>query len=205
MAFDVSKLKTALRNVFSSMTDGDNAVFANGIASAIVTYVATGDVSTTDRGTVSGGYFEGSGTGKLTVTATVCANIIKTACDTMQSMTSGGADYLATQIGQALDKMAEDGEVNTSVSGTLTPPSSSPSPYSGTAKGSISCSSTALVSALKTLFAQMYSKREQEGYDGDKDFADKFAEEIDSFWTNGTISTNGQGGLAGSTGSGSIS
>lgn len=205
MAFDVSTLKTALKTVFDSMTDGDNAVFANGIASAIVTYVATGDVFTTDKGTVSGGYFEGSGTGKLTVTATACANMIKTACDTMQTMTSGGADYLATQIGQALDKMAEDGEVNTSVSGTLTPPSSSPSPFSGMAKGSISCSSTVLVSALKTLFAQMYSKREQEGYDGDKDFADTFAEKIDSFWTDGTVSTNGQGGLSGSTGSGSIS
>ena len=51
----------------------------------------------------------------------------------------------------------------------------------------------------------MYNQREQEGFDGNKEFAKELANELNSFYTSGTISTDGQGNIAGSSGSGTIS
>ena len=41
--------------------------------------------------------------------------------------------------------------------------------------------------------------------DGNKEFAKELANEINSFYTSGTISTDDQGNIAGSSGSGAIS
>ena len=207
MAFNKAKLQSDFEAVFNSMTDGNEDTFPNGISAAVVTFVSGGVVSTTDAGTVSGGTYAGNGTGKLTVTASACAAIIKKACTAMKTMTSGGDNYLAEEMGKGFKKMADDGVVTTTVTGVLTPPSPATpiSPYGGTAKGTISCSETTLVTKLKALFQKMYNQREQEGFDGDKEFAKVLANEINSFYTSGTISTDGQGNIAGSSGSGSIS
>ena len=207
MAFDKAKLQSDFEAVFASMTDGNEDTFPNGISAAVVTFVSGGAVSTTDAGTVSGGAYSGSGTGKLTVTASACAAIIKAACTVMKTMTSGGNDYLAEEMGKGFRKMADDGVVTTTVTGVLTPPPPATpiSPYGGVAKGTISCSETALVTKLKALFQRMYNQREQEGFDGNKEFAKELANEINSFYTSGSISTDGQGNIAGSSGSGSIS
>ena len=207
MAFNKAKLQSDFEAVFESMTDGNEDTFPNGISTAVVTFVSGGVVSTTDAGTVSGGAYSGSGTGKLTVTASACAAIIKAACTTMKTMTSGGNDYLAEEMGKGFKKMADDGVVTTTVTGTLTPPSPATpiSPYGGAAKGTISCSETTFVTKLKALFQKMYNQREQKGFDGNKEFAKVLANEINSFYTSGTISTDGQGNIAGSSGSGSIS
>lgn len=206
MAFNKAKLQSDFEAVFASMTDGNEDTFPNGISAAVVTFVSGGVVSTTDGGTVSGGAYSGSGTGKLTVTASACAAIIKKACTDMKTMTSGGNDYLAEEMGKGFKKMADDGVITTTVTGTLTPPPPAPvSPYGGAAKGTISCSETTLVTKLKALFQKMYNQREQEGFDGNKEFAKVLANEINSFYTSGTISTDGQGNIAGSSGSGSIS
>lgn len=207
MAFNKAKLQSDFEAVFESMTDGNEDTFPNGISAAVVTFVSGGVVSTIDAGTVSGGTYSGSGTGKLTVTASACAAIIKAACTAMKTMTSGGDDYLAEEMGKGFKKMADDGVVTTTVTGTLTPPSPATpiSPYGGAAKGTISCSEAALVTKLKALFQKMYNQREQEGFDGNKEFAKELANEINSFYTSGTISTDGQGNIAGSSGSGAIS
>lgn len=207
MAFNKAKLQSDFEAVFASMTDGNEDTFPNGISAAVVTFVSGGVVSTTDGGTVSGGTYAGSGTGQLTVTSSNCAAIIKAACTAMKTMTSGGDDYLAEEMGKGFKKMADDGVVITTVTGTLTPPSpASPiSPYGGAAKGTISCSEATLVTNLKALFQKMYNQREQEGFDGNKEFAKELANGINSFYTSGTISTDGQGNIAGSSGSGSIS
>lgn len=207
MAFNKAKLQSDFEAVFESMTDGNEDTFPNGISAAVVTFVSGGVVSTTDGGTVSGGTYAGSGTGKLTVTASACAAIIKAACTAMKTMTSGGNDYLAEEMGKGFKKMADDGVVTTTVTGTLTPPSPATpiSPYGGAAKGAISCSETTLVTKLKALFQKMYNQREQEGFDGNKEFAKVLANEINSFYASGTISTDGQGNIAGSSGSGAIS
>ena len=207
MAFNKAKLQSDFEAVFASMTDGNEDTFPNGISTAVVTFVSGGVVSTTDGGTVSGGTYAGSGTGQLTVTASACAAIIKAACTAMKTMTSGGDNYLAEEMGKGFKKMADDGVVITTVTGTLTPPPPATpiSPYGGAAKGTSSCSETTLVTKLKALFQKMYNQREQEGFDGNKEFAKELANEINSFYTSGKISTNGQGNIEGSSGSGTIS
>lgn len=205
MGFSVDTLKTAFENVFASMTDGNDDTFPNGITNAVVTFVCTGQVTTTDGGAVTGGAYVGSGSGSLVVTPTACAQIIKQACLTMKTMTSGGADFLADEIGRGLQKMADDGQVTTTVTGTLTPPSSSPiTPYGGTATGNIQCNGTTVATALKTLFNKMWNDRNNEGYDGNADFADGLAKAVNTFWTTGIVSTKGAGNIAGSTGTGTI-
>ena len=201
----VKVLEETLNKVFTSMTDGKAKTFSDGIANAVVVFVSSGIVQTIDGGTVTGGTFAGSGTGSLTVTPVKCSSIIESACTTMKTMTSGGNDYLAQEIGKALKQMADDGKVITTVTGTLTPPSSSPVTFGGSASGSIKCSEIYLVTALKTLFTEMYDKREEDGYDGNAEFAKKLASEINTFFTSGTVSTDGSGNLSGSKGSGSFS
>ena len=75
MALNKAQLQSDFEAVFESMTDGNEDTFPNGISAAVVTFVSGGVVSTTDAGTVSGGAYSGSGTGKLTVTASACAAI----------------------------------------------------------------------------------------------------------------------------------
>ena len=71
MAFSKSTLQTDILTVFNNMgSDATNDDFANGLANAVVAFVGTGQVSTTDAGTVPGGAFSGGGTGTLSVTAT---------------------------------------------------------------------------------------------------------------------------------------
>ena len=94
----VKVLEKTLNKVFTSMTDGKAKTFSDGIAKAVVAFVSSGTVQTTDGGTVTGGTFEGSGTGSLTVTPTKCSSSIESACTTMKTMTSGGNDYLAQEI-----------------------------------------------------------------------------------------------------------
>lgn len=210
MAFNKAQLQSDFEAVFESMTDGDEDTFPDGISDAVVTFVSGGKVSTQDAGTVvppgTPGAFTGSGTGSLSVTATACAKIIKDACTAMKTMTSGGDDYLAEEMGRGFKKMADDGTVSTTVTGTLQPPSSAPpiTPYSGPATGKITCSEATLVAKLKLLFKKMYNQREEEGFDGNKEFAKELANEINSFYTSGSVSTNGSGNVTGVTGSGSI-
>ena len=208
MAFSKSTLQTDILTVFNNMgSDATNDDFANGLANAVVAFVGTGQVTTTDVGTVPGGAFSGGGTGTLSVTATNCAKIIKDACEEMNNMTSGGNNYLAEELGKAFKKMADEGTVTTTVTGTLTPPSPSPpiTPYGGSATGSISCNSTAMVQALKILFSNMYIHAGEDDYNGNLEFAKELATQLNNFWTSGRISTSGEGNIEGSSGSGSIS
>lgn len=208
MAFSKSTLQTDILTVFNNMgSNATNDDFANGLANAVVTFVRTGQVTTTDGGTVPGGAFSGGGTGTLSVTATNCAKIIKDACEEMNNMTSGGNNYLAEELGKAFKKMADEGTVTTTVTGTLTPPSPSPpiTPYGGSATGSISCDSTAMVQALKILFSNMYTHAGEDDYNGNLEFAKELATQLNNFWTSGRISTSGEGNIEGSSGSGSIS
>ena len=207
MAFNKAQLQSDFEAVFESMTDGNEDTFPNGISNAVVTFVSGGQVSTTDVGAVSGGSFSGRGAGSLTVTASACAQIIKSACTVMKTMTSGGDNYLAEQMGKGFKAMADSGVVMTTVTGVLTPPPPATpiSPYGGSAKGTISCTETTLIANLKLLFKKMYNQRETEGFDGNKEFAKELANEINTFYTNGQVSTDGLANIAGSKGTGSIS
>lgn len=215
MALDSEKLSSDILSVFNSMKDRAQSTtnpptdtdFSNGISNAVVTYISKGEVSTNDSGTIpTGTYTGGKGKGKLTVTATNCAKIILDACDNMNSKNRDD-NYLAEEIGKALKKMADEGTVATTVTGgTMTPPSGQAvTGYGGSAEGTISCNSTSLVSNLKTVFSEMNRRREENNFDGNEYLADELASNIHSFWTSGTVSTNGIGNLEGSSGSGSIS
>ena len=216
MALNKNQLQTDLYDVFVAMKDAEEATdddFANGVSEAICNYIKKGTVSTTDGGTVSGGVFEGKGTEKLSGNSTLspdnCASIIKSACVHMKNMTSGGSNYLAEEIGKGIKKMSTDLKITTSVTGTLTPPSSSPvSPYppdGGTAEGKVTCSEASLVTALKTLFSDMWNNKDNKDYDGNLEFAKKLASQVHAFWTSGIVSTSGKEDLSGSVGSGAIS
>lgn len=206
MAFVKKDLEDAISVIFSSMSSsGDNSVFYNGVTNAIVAFVLTGDVSTKDGGTIPTGVFTGEGKGKLTVTATKCAKIIKDACDLMKD-SAHGDNFLAEEIGKGIQQMADDGTVATTVTGEcVTPQGSTISPYGGEATGSISCDSSSLVSSLKSIFAEMYNKKSEEGYDGNAEFASALADAVYDFWTNGVVNTSGEVNLEGSSGKGTIS
>ena len=204
MSLNKSQLESDLNDVFASMSDGDNSVFSDGISEALVAFVSGGSVTTVDAGTISAGVFSGGGSGSISVEPTACAKIIKDACDAMLTMPSGGNDYLAEELGKGIQKMADDAVVTTSVSGTVTPPSGSSYTMSGSAKGTITCDKTDLVTALKALFVKMYNDREEEGYDGNADFAKELASEVYTYYTNGQVKTDGQGALSGSKGAGAV-
>lgn len=229
MALDSEKLSSDILSVFNSMKDRAQSTtnpptdtdFSNGISNAVVTYISKGEISTNDSGKIpTGTYTGGKGKGKLTVTATNCAKIILDACIELNKQyeeeeseeeeseeDKKDYNYLAEEIGKALKKMADEGTVATTVTGgTMTPPSGQAvTGYGGSAEGTISCNSTSLVSNLKTVFSEMGRRREENNFDGNKYLADELADNIHSFWTSGTVSTNGIGNLEGSSGSGSIS
>lgn len=222
MALDKSSLQSDLSAVFTDMLDIDNATdsyFAKGISEAVVSYVSGGEVSTVDAGTVSAGTYAGSGSGKLTVEAGCdssdteswegCAKKILDACTYMRKHAEdegfNGSDYLAEKIGEAIQLMADEGKVNTDVKGTVTTPSGSTSTLNGSAKGTITVTTTTLVSKLKETFSNMWDSREEEGFDGNAEFAKTLATQIDTLYKAGVINTSGQEALSGSSGVGSIS
>ena len=217
MALNKTALQTALAKVFSDMNEQEedltkpNATsefFAKGISEALVSYVSGGVVATQDSGTVSAGDFEGTGTGSLSVESgyeesggevswSGCAKIIKDACDKMHSDGEDASDdYLAEKLAEGIQKMADDGEVSTTVMGQVTTPSGAVSGLGGSAKGTISVDSSTVETALKALFSAS-------GF-SDAGFASGLATAVDLMYKAGQVSTDGEGAIAGSSGSGSI-
>jgi hypothetical protein len=129
-----------------------------------------------------------------------CAKIIKDACDKMKKDGEDGKtvsnDFFADELGKAIKQMADDGEVNTTVLGEVKTPSGAVSSLGGTAKGTISVVDTSLISTLKTLFSSSSFT--------DNLFASTMATAIDTMYKAGQISTDGQGAIEGSSGSGAI-
>lgn len=199
-----SKLKSDIKKVFTDMTSDDD--FANGLAKACKDFGESGSIVTTDGGTVSSGVFAGSGSGNITLTSSLMASPIKTCCVTMTSLTSGGDDLLATALGNGLLAMTNAGKVETTVTGSTTSSGGSQvAPYGGTAKGTISCSNTALIKALKDCFKDMKDRAFEKGFDGDDYFATKLSDNVYTYFTNGSVTTSGQEDLTGVTGLGTIS
>jgi len=220
MALNKAKLKTDIKKVFSDMKaeNAPDTLFASGISSAIVTFVKGCSISTVDAGTVSGGVYSGSSTGSgasnMIISATDCQNTIQSACNEMKKKRQTqaeyeqyGNDYLAEEIGKGIKQMSDAIQINLVSSGTLTPPSGPVvSPYGGANNGGINCSGKdILVAGLKLTMRQMYSNREVQGFDGDDVLAGSIADLVNTFYTTGIVNTNGEGNIAGATGTGSIS
>lgn len=200
-----SVLENQLYGIFTSMKDGDNTLFAQGIATSVVTFISSGLVSTTDVGAISMGAFVGSGTGSIVATPSACQSTIKSACEQMNNMTEGGNDYLAGEIGKGIKQMADDANVITTITGTVTLPNGVVSAMAGSGNGSIQCVDAPLVQQLKMAFKEMDSRKDEDGYDGDKILAQRMASAIDTFWKSGIVSTDGSANLAGSKGTGTVS
>lgn len=195
-------LQADLLNVFNSMNDGDNSKFSKGIAKAIKTFAMTAMVTTTDVGTVAQGAFTGAGTGTVKADDSDCASIIQDACDAMMDG-SKDDDYLAVELAKAIQKLADGIEINTTINGTIITTSSPPVPVPVVAaqgKGTIKCQSKPLESALKSCFKSMSSMTEG----GNELFAQTFATSVQAFFVAGIVSTDGQGNIAGSKGTGTI-
>lgn len=204
MAFNKQTLINDLKKVFSDMESNDD--FANGIAKACKDFGESGTIVTVDVGAVSSGAFTGSGNGSLSLSDSLMSSPIIACCESMNNMTEGGDDLLANAIGNGLLAMTTAGSVETNVIGTTISPTGSPvPPTSGTAKGKIVCQNAPVISALISCFQDMKNKAHNDGFDGDEHFAEKMADCVFTYFTSGVITTNGQGALAGTTGSGTIS
>lgn len=194
-------LKKNLLNAFENMTDGDDSYFAKNVSSKIADFAESGNITTVDAGTISAGVFAGSGSGQISVDSSVCEKVIKAACETMQKMTEGGNAYLAEKMATGINSMMSVGTVKTDVKGTVTTPSGATSAVSGSAKGTFTGVSATLQSGFLAAFNAMDSMTEN----GDEYLAEQMASVIATYLKAGVIITNGQGTLAGSVGSGSMS
>lgn len=211
MAFNEQTLKNNLSTLFAQMkedTSGDNTVFANGISTYISQFANTGSVSTTDAGTIAAGVFAGSGSGSMTSTPAACFATILAACLKMKTATDEEKEqgvydnkYLAQEVGKGIQQMADTIVVSTTVAGTTTPSSGTPYTDGGQAQGQIQCNNGSLIQNLQTAFESMINDEEKD----DDWLAGQIAQEVHTYFKQGSIVTYGQGNLQGSVGSGSVS
>lgn len=201
MSLNQSKLKNDLLSIFRNMTDGDDRYFAREVSAKVADYTESGSISTTDAGTISQGIFAGLGNGSITVDKSICENIVYAACKTMAGMTAGGDAYLAVQLATGIDSMMITGTVNTTVKGTVTPPSGTPFTTAGTAKGTF----TGVMATLQSGFLVAFNSMKSMTSGGDEYLAGQMATVITAYLKAGVIATQGQVNLVGSIGAGSMS
>lgn len=205
MSLSKDSLKNDLISLFNAMAEdktGNNKKCAKDLSKAVADYAESGSISTTDLGTIPSGTFSGSGNGSISVDSSIAENIIYAACIAMGSMVAGSGDYLALQIATGIQAMITAGEVTTTVTGTCTPPPpATPFPTGGTAKGTMACVQAPLYASLKTAFISMQSMTSG----GNKYMAEQITNAVDTYLKAGSITTNGQGTIAGSIGTGSMS
>jgi hypothetical protein len=201
MGLNVTTLKDDLFAAFRSMTDGDDAVFAEAVATSTDDYTGSGSIVTADAGPVSGGAFAGAGNGDNTTDDQICRGIVLASCDAMRAMVTGGNAYLAAQLSAGIHSMVMQGEVNTDVMGTVTPPSpASPFPRNGKAKGNQAGVPAPMQAAFLAAFTVMDGMTEG----GDEYLAEQIAIAVDAYLKAAIVNTNGQGTLAGSVGIGAM-
>lgn len=201
MSLNQSKLKNDLLSIFRNMTDGDDRYFVREVSSKVADYAESGSISTTDAGTISQGALVGSGNGSISVDSSICENIVYAACKAMAKMTTGGDAYLAAQLASGIDSMMLAGTVNTTVKGTVTPPSSSPILAAGTAKGTF----TGVMATLQSGFLAAFNAMATMTSGGDEYLAGQMATVITAYLKAGLIATQGQANLTGSISAGSMS
>ena len=201
MSLNQDTLKNNLLSVFRNMTDGDDSYFAKEVSKKVANYAKSGSIMTTDAGTVSAGVFAGLGNGSISVDSTVCEKIVFAACNAMSKMSEGGDVYFAAQLALGIDSMMSAGTVNTTVKGTVTPPSGTPAILAGTAKGTFTGVSVTLQSGFLAAFNVMANMKSG----GDEYLAGQMAATITAYLKAGVIATQGQVVLSGSMGAGSMS
>jgi len=201
MGLVASTLKSDLASAFNAMNNGDNKVFSQRVSAAVKKFAESGSIATVDAGGVSAGAFAGAGTGKITVDDSICEKIVYAACMRMNDMRSGGNEYLAAQLATGIDTMIAAGEVKTDVSGTVTPPSGSSFPLSGTATGKM----TGVPAPMQAVFIATFNAMDGMLKGGGDDYmAQQVSAAVETYLKAGAVSTKGDGALSGSTGAGKM-
>lgn len=188
----------ALVQAFLSMSDGDDRVFCDGIARETAAFVQKARAITTDAGTVPTGAFTGAGDGSIAVQASLLAEPLYSACMAMRDMTTGGNNFLAAAIAQAVDAMMIAGIVSTTVAGAVVTPAGVSSALAGTAQGSFAGNAASIEQALKAAFIAM----DDMIAGGNEHFATEYVKAVSAYILAGAVSTAGQGTIAGSAGQG---
>lgn len=204
MALVKADLEKDLKKVFSDMKDAaENAKdddFSKGISDAVKKFAEAGTIKTVDAGAVPGGGYAGSGSGTLSLDASLCKNPIDTAMQAMKDATGDAA--LASAIASGIQAMTTAGNIDITSSGTLTPPPpATPVPMAGSGSAKLICVLAPLILALNAAFASM--KDMTEG--GDDFLAGKLATAIDAYYKAGKVTGKGSGNLEGASMSGNIS
>lgn len=201
MSLNQNTLKNNLLSIFTNMKDGDDSYFAKQVSAKIAEYVKSGSIITADTGTVPTGVFTGSGTGTMDVDPSICETIVTTACKVMSTMSTGGDAFFAAQLALGIDSMMVAGEVKTTVVGSVTLPTGTLAPLSGTAKGIFTGISVTLQSGFLAAFNAMASMSEG----GDEYLAEQIATIVTAYLKAGVITTQGETVLLGSVGTGAMS
>ena len=200
MALIISVLKNDLLSAFESMNNGDNKVFSDKVSKAAKKYAESGDINTIDNGTVPTGVYVGAGTGKISVDDSICEKIVYAACIQMDSMESGGNEYLAEKLASGIHTMVMSGDVDTNVIGTVTPPGSSSIVLNGNASGKL----TSNPSPMQGSFLDAFKTMNDMTNGGDEYMAQNMAAAIDAYFKNAVINTDGKNALLGSIGIGAM-
>ena len=197
-------LEKDLKKVFSDMKDaGENASndeFSKGISEAIKKFAESGTVTTVDTGATAAGTYAGSGSGTLSLDASLCKNVIDTTTALMKTKEDDAK--LATAIANGIQAMTSAGTIDITSNGVLTPPPpATPVPIAGSGKATIVCIPAPIVLALNAAFASM--KNMTEG--GDDYLATQLATAVNAYYNANTVTGAGTGNLLGVVMSGKLS
>jgi hypothetical protein len=199
MALVKTVFEPALKGIFAAMLDGskNDAWMAEQIASAIQSYVGSGQATTTDGGAAPAGAYVGAGVGTMAINADDLKSKLK---NTFEAAYTN--DDLAAHMASDNDDVCKaDDTVTTTSAGTVTTPVGATSPFSGPGKGNFTGTKASIETILKTCFAAMNNMSKG----GDDYFAAQFAVAVDSYLKAGTISVTLQAPFVSGAGSGGLS
>jgi hypothetical protein len=100
MALNPATLQTALLSIFNAMNDmtsGGDRFFADEAASAMKTFILTGQVATADSGSAPAGVYTGTGTGTMTIDDRTLADDLFSTF-TAEHGNNDLADHIATDV-----------------------------------------------------------------------------------------------------------
>jgi len=200
MALVPTTLQTALSVIFNAMngmSNGGDAYCAKQMATAIKTFILTGQVATVDTGAAPAGSYAGAGVGTMTIDSDTLADDLESTF-TAKYNNNDLADHMAADIDNACK---EDDTVKTTSTGTVTNPSGVTSNFSGNAnKGKFSGDKTKISTPLKACFTAMNNMVTG----GNEYYAAQLATAVNIYLTAGSISVTLEAPFISGSGSGKI-
>jgi hypothetical protein len=199
MALVKTVLETTLKGIFVAMQDGskNDAWMAEQIATAIQTYINSGQVSTTDSGAAPAGSYTGAGVGSMVIDGASLKDKLKATFEAGYNN-----DDLAAHIAADNDDVCKtDNTVSTTSTGRVTIPGAGTSPFSGPGKGKFTGDKDDIITVLKNCFNQMNNISQG----GDDYLAFHLASAVDFYLKAGDISINLQTPFVSGSGSGGLS